>query len=408
MRIIRPITIEFADITSNNLTESASEYNSSFGGVYAVGAEAKVTGTSGGAAVATYHKYKCLKGASGNLANCETTTASFPVGSTLIAMSTSIGSGTITAGDFVQFDNDPNFYEIANTYLGGSHAFIVLKAPGLLQEIPATTGGTAMDQANAEDYDPTLYPEVWEDLGAINSYKPFDLTPSDRATRASSASISFQPDGVVNAIAIVNFIAEVVGVKVVSSGNGTLYDTSSSGSGTEPIDITTDIGDWYDQFFSADEQKINHAIFDFNPNGYDDLTITVEFSVASGDVEIGQIAVGPYADIGKTEQGTTFDVLDYSEVNVNAAGIYNKVDGIALDNHRVSVYNDLEYWPECKKVMREIRKNVVVLVLDGDDGSAMDYAHQGEGILMGFIRDYSARTESGGSFRIDIDVLGLF
>lgn len=409
MKIIKPITIEAADITSNNLTESASEYSSSYGSTYDVDDLVKVTGTGGGAATATHRVYKCLKGANANISNCQTDNVTHEVGETLIAMSTSTGSGgPLTGGSYVWFENDPNEYPLADgtSYSGGSDDYLVLASPGLLQALPASQD---VDNSDAEDFDPTLYPDFWEDQGAVNNMKPFDETPLDQATRATSLAIEFDPDTdlACNAVAIINMNAENLGIKVESGVGGTLYDTTPSD--TESIDITTTVGTWYEQFFSDDEQKSNHAIFGFNDsNSYSDLTVTVEMSVASGDVAVGQIVVGPYADIGTVEaKNISIGLQDNSQITINEdLNRYSLTEGSSVQVHRYRVFKELEYWPEVKKVLESIRNTVCVFVPDGDDATG-DYDHQGEGIIMGFLRDWRFVGHNGGTAMFELEVLGL-
>lgn len=397
MIIIRPTPIEFADITSSNLAESAAEYSSAVSGVYSIGDLVKVTGTGGGAATATHRVYKCLMGATEEITNCQTSGA-LVVGDTAITVTDGGGVEDILKGDWITIGN----YDYQSARDQNSVGTIFIEEPGLLEDV---AGATAVGAFQAEDYDPTLYPEVWEDVGAVNNLKPFDSIPADRATRASSMSVSFTPDGIITAVAIINFKAEVLGIKLVSTGAGTLYDTTSSGTGTEDITISTTVGSWYADYFTATEEKPNHVLI-LPSNSYTDITVTIELSSSSGDVEVGQIVVGRYADIGTVKHGSVFTQQDYSKIEITD-GRYVIEPGSAVENMQFRVFNNAEFWPECKKVLRELRNIPVVFVPDGDKGESTGYSHMGESIMMGFIREWRINTISGGEVSIDVDCLGL-
>ena len=277
MRVIPPITILDALLTSTDATEPWAPAAYAGGTTYAAGAIIQVA--------ADFSIYKSLAGSNtGNTPNVSPLWWT-RIGPTELAYN----SGTTYAlGDTVSSATTHRVYES-------------LQAANLNNALPVSP-----EKATA----------WWLDIGPNNRWAMFDLERNTKTYWTSPLVIKLAPGKRIRAIAMLGLDATSVRVKmddVVGSPQTTHYDaTVNLQERTEPVT------DWYDYFFLEFGTKAAFVLFDLPRYAGDILTVTV--TNTGGPAAVGALVIGTDQYIGETEHGAESDAINFSVIERDAFG----------------------------------------------------------------------------------------
>jgi hypothetical protein len=307
MRVIPPMTITDALLTSSSITETAPAIWSN-ATTYAFGDEVSISGTLGLRSV-----YRSL--ANANLNNNPTVS---PI--------------------WWQYRGDVyQTYSTATTYALGERAqdninhkiYESLVASNLNNPLTDTTRWLLISYTNK-----------WAMFDTIRNTQT--ITPITQ-TIVITASVRF------DSIALMGMDATKITINVKVAGIDTYNKT-----------ITTDqrnTSGWYAYFFNAFYRSPSAAVFDVPPQIGSVLTITIENS--QGNVKTGAIILGMNQYIGRVQYGAESDVLNFSSVTRDFAGgtaeliqrrnvpktIQNIMSPKSLTNNLINIRDDLNAIP---------------------------------------------------------------
>ena len=261
MRVIPPLTITAAMLTSSSATEPWAPSAYAGGTTYAFGDVVSVA--------ADFTIYESL--AAGNVGNTPNISPTWwrVVGPTETA------------------------YNAATTYAIGDTVSYVHR---LYESLAATNIGNT----------PLISPTWWLDVGATNRWRMIDVQRNTATVFASPFVIVLTPGERVNSASVFGVVGDNVTISMSSVlGGGTVY--------TYTEDLSTrEVFDWYDYFFEPFSTRESVIRFDLPP--YTDAIITITITRTSGNVQCGSVVLGTYVYIGAAQYDAESDVLNFSTV----------------------------------------------------------------------------------------------
>ncbi len=268
MRVIPPITITDALLTSSTITEAAPATWSN-ATTYAFGDEVSIVGSLG-----LRNIYRSLSGA--NLNNNPTVSPTFWQYRGDAYQTYSSGT-TYALGEKAQDNSTHKVYES-------------LVASNLNNPLSDTTR--------------------WLLVSQTNKWAMFDTLRNTQTITPITQTIVITPTARFDSIAFMGMDATKITVNVKVAGLDTYNKT-----------ITTDernTSGWYAYFFNAFYRSPSSAVFDVPPQVGSVVTITIENS--QGSVKTGAIVLGMSQYIGAVQYGAESDVLNFSTIARDFAG----------------------------------------------------------------------------------------
>lgn len=283
MKVIPPIDITPARLTSSNISEPTSTTAWSSGTNY-VGGNRVLRST-------TNNIYRCIK-------------------DTTAQTNTILPEVSVNQADPNWVSEGPPVWSSGTNYTPGQQ--VVRTSTNRVYQCLINT--TPVNTTAPENLltGSTIY---WFDAGPSNKYAMFDLlrNSSSKAVGAgNNITVVIQPGVRVDSIAFVG-LKRVETVRVTVAANSTATPTYDSGQitlgGRETLT-------WYQYFFTTPEFRSSTVLFDLPPllNAY--ITITL----LGSNIECGGIALGKYEEIGTVQRGATNDVINFSKVDRDVFG----------------------------------------------------------------------------------------
>jgi hypothetical protein len=198
---------------------------------------------------------------------------------------------TILTDSNVPEDDYPE-WDASTAYIAGDNV-IVISTHRIYEALQATTGD---DPATDDGTN-------WLDIGATNRYRAFDGSIEGQTVQASSIQYEFTLTGNFGGLALLNIIGAEVTVNITDPVDGAL----------DPITVglsdTSGVVDWFTYFYSPVIQR-REIIFSDLPI-YAGAIVTVEIT-GTGNVALGELALGVNYNLGVSTTGTSLGIEDFS------------------------------------------------------------------------------------------------
>lgn len=153
--------------------------------------------------------------------------------------------------------------------------------------------------------------ENWTPIGPVNEWALFDREVSTKSFAVDSLKVTIKP-GYVNSLSLFGMKGNDVTVTVRDGLTGPIV----YGPKTLGLDSTL-INDWYQYYYEPTVSLIAISLTDLPP--YANAHITVEVT-GVGEVAMGLLDVGTFYDLGGTNYGASFSIVDYSRKEVDEFG----------------------------------------------------------------------------------------
>ena len=325
-RIIRPVEITDAILTSSNVPETVAATYAG-GTTYAEGDRAGLAPVNGQAQLI----YESLS--AGNVGNPlpvppATSTAFWRyVASVYPAYS---GAVTYAAGDIVSSI-------AADTHL-------------LYESLVAGNVGNALADETKWLHAGALNVTTGEPYNSTNRWKMFDQSYSSQTECAEEIVVVLAPGTVVNTLAFLNVSAKSIRVQQSVSGyDQTVQLRSNPSSG------------WYDWFYGGNWREEDEALFiDVPP--YPASTLTITISAPGGTAKCGVCVIGKEKRIGSTQWGMSKEIVDYSRIIINDFGDVELRRGNFSERLNVDVHLDPGSESEVFRALKAYRAEPLVVV----------------------------------------------
>lgn len=282
-RIIRPVEITDAILTSSNVPETVAATYSG-GTTYALADRVGLAPVNGQAQLI----YESLS--NGNLGNPlpvppATSTAFWRYVSSVYpvysgAVSYSLGAIVSSIG--------------TNTHL-------------LYQSLVASNLGNALTDTTKWFHYGSQKVTTGADYNSTNRWKMFDQSYGSQTTNAESIILVLTPGVLINAVAFLNTSGTSIRVQQSVSG----YDETVSLQ-SHPVD------NWYDWYYEELIIEDEALFLDIPP--YASSTLTITISAAGGTAACGVCVIGKEKQLGLTQWGMSKEIQDYSRVVENDFG----------------------------------------------------------------------------------------
>lgn len=247
----------------------------------------------------------------------------------------------------------------------------------------------------------------WREDSATNKWKMFDNKSKSATVQNASIAIVISPSAIVNAIAMVNVVADSVTVQMT---NGTvdglgLLDTiemiealelGSDVVYAETFDMV-DLGDiefYYDWFFTDISNK--DTLLSLDLAAYSEGVITIELENGTDDVEIGEIVLGKVKNIGTMVYESYIGIEDYSIKEVDSdTGIASITEGVFAKtvDYNVSIESNQAY--NIQKAIGTYRATPLIWIGEEDTP---------ESIIFGFMKDFQIILQNLNRSECNIEV----
>ena len=181
----------------------------------------------------------------------------------------------------------------------------------------------------------------WIRLGATNRFKAFDVLLSDPAKANTKMTFKLTIPSNVTAIAIINLKASSLRIEAINSVGEQVYLREISLVSAEAV------FDWYSYFFSEFEMSNEVLLDDIPPY----LNLTVTITLTGRAIEVGQIVLGTFDDLGSARYGTAVTFKDYSTKERDTFG-----NAIVVERSFADVV-DFEFEVETARV-RQLRRKI--------------------------------------------------
>lgn len=249
-------------------------------------------------------------------------------------------------------------------------------------------------QASNLNHQPDTSSAWWLDTGPDNRHAMFDNQVSTSTTATTSLTVVLNP-GAIDALALINVVADTVTITVRDGPGGTIvYEYTAGLSGVS-------VSDWYQYFFFDPLLKRTQIVFKQIPP-YVNANVTLVFTAASGQpVSCGACVFGNLSDIGDTQYGATASIIDYSTKDTDAFGTTTFVKRAYSKRMSAEVFVDNSQLNRIYTLFAAIRATPVVWI--GSD----DPVFQEPLIIYGFYRDFSINISYPQNSMCSVEVEGL-
>lgn len=242
------------------------------------------------------------------------------------------------------------------------------------------------------NHDPETDDGTWwtvYDLSA-NPWKMFSQKVGDQSVGSGSITVDITPGEIVNGLAFFNVDADSVSIVVDDPTDGEVYNQ------TVTLSDSTEINSWYEWFFEEIIPIRDGVKLDLPP--YPSATITVTFTVSTGNAKVGALVLGSQKELGKTLWGSSFGVNDYSTKAEDSFGNFSVVQGSYAKRAEFDVSLETKQVKRIQTILTNYRATPAVWV------GSEDYEPL---IVYGYYSDTDVIMSSLVYSDISIDVRGI-
>lgn len=380
MKIIRPMTVNDAALTSSNVTEA--DYAAwSAATVYAIGTRVTVI-------AADVHKiYESLAGG--------TSAVTMTIATPCVVSWTAHGQAANTPVQFSTTGALP-------TGLVAGTVYYVLSPTANSFNVSATPGGAAINTSGSQSgvhtaiaslnyaQTPATSPTYWLDVGSTNRWKMFDASVASQTSNLNSIADVITTSGRVDSVVLLNVSAATVHVTMTDATDGVVYDQ------TESMISDSGITDWYSWFFEPIERKTDVAFSEMPP--YNNAQISITLTDTGATVLCGECILGLSKDIGGTQYGVGVGIQDFSVKTQDDFGNYEIVERAFSNRGTFTIWVDPGYVDALKTLLAGYRATPVVYI------GADDYTST---IIYGFYKDFNIEIAYESASLCSLDLEGL-
>ena len=324
-RIIRPVTVTDAILTSSNVPEAVAATYAG-GTTYAAGDRVGLAPVNGQAQLV----YESLS--AGNIGN------PLPV-----PPATSTAFWRYVASVYPAYSG-------AVTYaLGDVVSSIATDTHLLYESQTASNVGNALTDATKWVHIGSPKVSTGGPYNSTNRWKMFDQSYGSQTECAEEIVLVLTPGTLVNTAAFLN--ASGASIRVQQSISG--YD--------QTVQLYThEVADWYEWYYE-DVIEEDEAIFTDIP-AYASAALTITISAPGGTAKCGVCVVGKEKLLGQTQWGMSKEIIDYSRVTINRFGDTELDRGNYTERLNLDVYLTPGSESEVFRQMKNFRSEPLVAV----------------------------------------------
>ena len=210
----------------------------------------------------------------------------------------------------------------------------------------------------------------WTRVSSTNRWKMFNDVVQEQTTQADIIDVSITPAVVTTAIAAINVDCATITVTMTDPVEGVVYDETFS------MTSFSGITNWYDYFFTAINRKKELSVLGLPP--YASAVIDVTFNDSGETAKVGALVLGTSANIGDSQYGASFGIIDYSTKTVDAQGRTTITAGTYSDEADIDVVIETGRFAEVKKILTDLRTTPSVWIAEDNTEGTIIYGYYRE------------------------------
>lgn len=278
-------------------------------------------------------------------------------------------------------ENDYSAWLVGTTYADGDR--VIVTTPNIHKIYESQQGSNTGNDPTTDDG------TYWLEVSSTNRWKLFNGIVQEQTEQAGGMEYVLQSPNVVNSLALINVDCAEVTVEMVDATEGTVYD--------ETFSLISDSGiqDWYAYFFEPIVRDDRLAILDLPPYANADITVTF---TDTGTAKCGALIIGQFADLGFSQHGASFSIIDYSTKTTDSQGRVSITDGPYANKLEVDVVLDTSAFGVARNVLTDLRTTPVVWVAEEDNRNSIVY---------GYYREFDIILSNPTTSRCSLEIEGL-
>lgn len=210
----------------------------------------------------------------------------------------------------------------------------------------------------------------WTRVSSTNRWKMFNDVVQEQTTQADVIDVTITPAAVTTALAAINVDCASITVTMTDPLEGVVYDETFS------MTSFSGITNWYDYFFTAINRKKELSVLGLPP--YSAAVIDVTFNDSGETAKVGALVLGTSANIGDSQYGASFGIIDYSTKEVDAQGRTTITAGTYSDEADIDVVIETGRFAEVKKILTDLRTTPSVWIAEDNTEGTIIYGYYRE------------------------------
>jgi hypothetical protein len=229
----------------------------------------------------------------------------------------------------------------------------------------------------------------WVEVSSTNRWKLFNGIVQEQTVQAGGMEYVLQSPTVINSMAFINVDCAEITVQMVDATEGTVYD--------ETFSLVSDSGiqNWYSYFFEPIVRDDRLAILDLPPYANADITVTFTDSVTA---KCGALIIGQFADLGFSQHGASFSIIDYSTKTTDAQGRVTITDGPYANKLDVDVILETAAFGVVRNTLTDLRTTPCAWIAEENNRNS---------IIYGYYREFDIILTNPTTSRCSLEIEGL-
>ena len=278
-------------------------------------------------------------------------------------------------------ENDYSAWLVGTTYSDGDR--VIVTTPNIHKIYES-------QQAANTGNDPTTDDGTWWlEVSSTNRWKLFNGIVQEQTEKAGGMEYVLQSPTVVNSLALINVDCAEITVTMDDAVEGEVYN--------ETFSMISDSGiqDWYAYFFEPIVRDDRLAILDLPPYANADITVTF---TDTGTAKCGALIIGQFADLGFSQHGASYSIIDYSTKTTDSQGRVTITDGPYANKLDVDVILDTAVFGVARNILTDLRTTPVVWVAEENNRNS---------IIYGYYREFDIILSNPTTSRCTLEIEGL-
>lgn len=229
----------------------------------------------------------------------------------------------------------------------------------------------------------------WLEVSSTNRWKLFNGIVQEQTEQAGGMEYVLQSPTVVNSLALINVDCAEITVTMDDAVEGEVYNQTFS------MISDSGIQDWYAYFFEPIVRDDRLAILDLPP--YSNADITVTFT-DTGTAKCGELIIGQFADLGFSQHGASYSIIDYSTKTTDSQGRVTITDGPYANKLDVDVILDTAVFGTVRNILADLRTTPCAWIAEENNRNSIVY---------GYYREFDIILSNPTTSRCSLEIEGL-
>ncbi len=276
---------------------------------------------------------------------------------------------------------DYSAWLVGTTYADGDR--VIVTTPNIHKIYESQQGSNTGNDPTTDDG------TYWLEVSSTNRWKLFNGIVQEQTEQSGGMEYVLQSPTVVNSLALINVDCAEITVTVDDAVEGEVYN--------ETFSMISDSGiqDWYAYFFEPIVRDDRLAILDLPPYANADITVTF---TDSGTAKCGALIIGQFADLGFSQHGASYSIIDYSTKTTDSQGRVTITDGPYANKLDVDVILDTAVFGVVRNTLADLRTTPCAWIAEDNNRNS---------IIYGYYREFDIILSNPTTSRCSLEIEGL-